>query len=192
VYLCSSSSVATGSLALRTSNCNACAIEAGPRNKSLRSSALSQLRYSLLTDRQLVVFPTWRGPESKAVRSFRTIIAYTVKSSRLFYDRIQNGPPIRRGLLGGKWPAVSRKSRAPSGHPDNCLVCISLTLLRRVWSKLAVQVVVKIWFSGPSKAWVSVVYSSTVPTVNPFALRRPSEVIPTSDTAIHHVHLRVC
>ena len=59
--------VATGDFARRTSSCRACAIELGPRNKSRRSSALSQLRYALLTGLQVVVFPTWRGPETKAI-----------------------------------------------------------------------------------------------------------------------------
>src|ERR1700691_2169022 len=31
---------------------------------------------------------------------------------------------------------------APSGHPDQCHVCISLILLCRAWSKLDVQVIV--------------------------------------------------
>jgi len=68
--------------------------------------------------------------------------------------------------------------RAPSGHPDQCLACISLNLLRRAWSKLVVQVVVSVYFGDPSKAWVSVVYSSTVPTVNPFAFAVRQKLFP--------------
>ena len=44
--------------------------------------------------------------------------------------------------------------RAPSGHPDRCLVGISLILLCRAWSKLDAQVVVEIKFGDPFKAWV--------------------------------------
>ena len=45
--------------------------------------------------------------------------------------------------------------RAPSGHPDRCLVGISLILLCRAWSKLDVQVVVCNWVGDPFKAWVA-------------------------------------
>ena len=45
--------------------------------------------------------------------------------------------------------------RALSGHPDRCLVCISLILLCRAWSKLDVQVVVCDWLGDPFKAWVA-------------------------------------
>ncbi len=45
--------------------------------------------------------------------------------------------------------------RAPSGHPDRCLVGISLILLCRAWSKLDVQVVVCVWVGDPFKAWVA-------------------------------------
>ena len=45
--------------------------------------------------------------------------------------------------------------RAPSGHPDRCLVGISLILLCRAWSKLDVQVVVCNWVDDPFKAWVA-------------------------------------
>jgi len=44
--------------------------------------------------------------------------------------------------------------RAPSGHPDRCLVCISLILLCRAWSKLGVQVAISNWVGDPFKAWV--------------------------------------
>jgi hypothetical protein len=44
---------------------------------------------------------------------------------------------------------------APSGHPGRCLIRISLTLLRREWSKLDVQVVVSNWVGDPFKAWVA-------------------------------------
>lgn len=50
-------------------------------------------------------------------------------------------------LQGGLW--------APSGHPERCLICISLILLRRAWSKLDVQVVVGIKLGDPTKVWVS-------------------------------------
>jgi hypothetical protein len=45
--------------------------------------------------------------------------------------------------------------RAPSGHPDRCLVGISLILLCRAWSKLDVQAVVCNWIGDPFKAWVA-------------------------------------
>ncbi len=45
--------------------------------------------------------------------------------------------------------------RAPSGHPERCLVCISLILLCRAWSKLDVQVLVCNWVGDPFKAWVA-------------------------------------
>ena len=70
------------------------------------------------------------------------------------------------------------ESRAPSGHPDRCLVRISLILFCRVWSKLDAQVVVCVKVGDPSKAWVSVVYSSTVPTVNPFAFAVRRKLFP--------------
>jgi len=41
-----------------------------------------------------------------------------------------------------------------SGHPDRCLVGISLILLGRAWSKLDVQVVVCDWVGDPFKAWI--------------------------------------
>ena len=52
---------------------------------------------------------------------------------------------VKLGLLASRnaCPHVLfEKARfwAPSGHPDIGLVCISLILLRRVWSKLDVQV----------------------------------------------------
>ena len=50
---------------------------------------------------------------------------------------------------------VEEESRAPSGHPERCLVCISLILLSRAWSKLDVQVIVCNWFGDPFKAWVA-------------------------------------
>jgi hypothetical protein len=46
-------------------------------------------------------------------------------------------------------------SRAPFGHPDRCLVGISLILLCPAWSKLDVQVVVCDWLGNPFKAWVA-------------------------------------
>ena len=45
--------------------------------------------------------------------------------------------------------------RAPSGHPDRCLVGISLILLCRAWNKLDVQVVVCNCVGDPFKAWVA-------------------------------------
>src|SRR5260370_13390845 len=45
--------------------------------------------------------------------------------------------------------------RAPSGHPDRCLVGISLILFCRAWSKLDVQVVVCNCVGDPFKAWVA-------------------------------------
>jgi hypothetical protein len=45
--------------------------------------------------------------------------------------------------------------RAPSGHPDRCLVGISLILLCHAWSKLDVQVVVCNCVGDPFKAWVA-------------------------------------
>jgi hypothetical protein len=60
--------------------------------------------------------------------------------------------------------------RAPSGHLDRCLVCISLILLCRAWSKLGVQVVVCNWVGDP-----------LIPTSGcPFKRRHfgPSEFLP--------------
>jgi hypothetical protein len=49
---------------------------------------------------------------------------------------------------------VALFERPDSGHPDRCLVGISLILLCRAWSKLDVQVVVCNWVGDPFKAWV--------------------------------------
>jgi hypothetical protein len=48
-------------------------------NMRRRSSMLSQLRYASLIDRQAVVFPTWRGPETKAI--WRCLRRWSVKTS---------------------------------------------------------------------------------------------------------------
>ena len=45
--------------------------------------------------------------------------------------------------------------RAPSGHPDDCPVRICLILLKRVWSKLDVHVIVCEYVGAPFKAWVA-------------------------------------
>ena len=50
----------------------------------------------------------------------------------------------RRGCIQQNRSDIVREAGflAPSGHPDRCLVGISLILLCRAWSKLDVQVVV--------------------------------------------------
>jgi hypothetical protein len=58
---------------------------------------------------------------------------------------------------------------APSGHPGRCLIRISLTLLRREWSKLDVQVVVSNWVGDRFKAWVA--------GSNPAALTKTSKYL---------------
>ena len=45
--------------------------------------------------------------------------------------------------------------RPDSGHPDRCLVGISLILSCRAWSKLDVQVVVCNCVGDPFEAWVA-------------------------------------
>ena len=45
--------------------------------------------------------------------------------------------------------------QAPFGHPDRCLVGISLILLCPAWSKLDVQVIVCNSLGDPFKAWVA-------------------------------------
>ena len=58
--------------------------------------------------------------------------------------------------------------QAPSGHPDRCLVGISLILLCRAWSKLGVQVVVCNWFGDPFKAWVAGSSPAALTTIHPY------------------------
>jgi len=63
----------TGGFVLRRSSWSVAARTAGPRSICRRSSALSQLRYLLLMDRQAVVLPTWHFTTvSKLVLDFRT------------------------------------------------------------------------------------------------------------------------
>jgi hypothetical protein len=50
---------------------------------------------------------------------------------------------------------VTLFERPDSGHPDRCLVGISLILLCRAWSKLDVQIVVCNCVGDPFKAWVA-------------------------------------
>src|SRR5271155_4046781 len=73
--------------------------------------------------------------------------------------------------------------RAPSGHPERCLVCISLILLCRAWSKLDVQVVACNWVGDPFKAWVE--------GSNPAALTRYSiRFFPFCGTGGRQTYLR--
>jgi hypothetical protein len=79
--------------------------------------------------------------------------------------------------------------RAPSGHPDRCLVGISLILLCRAWSKLDVQVVVCDWVGDPFKAWVAG-SSPAALTISPFrfiGLHLPQQLLPR-DSDPHPTH----
>jgi hypothetical protein len=57
-------------------------------------------------------------------------------------ERIKVHGPTRFSDSNPHCLAQGLRGQTPSRHPDRCLTCICLILLRRTWSKLDVQVVV--------------------------------------------------
>jgi len=107
---------------------------------------------------------------SLAFRGFRSSARFVHEARAAAAFKLQNKPAPKKPdaawfgemiLSRTKDPANRRDLvreagfRAPSGHPDRCLVGISLILLRRAWSKLDVQVVVGNCVGDPFKAWVA-------------------------------------